>query len=25
MKTPQQLLENFNVISSDLTRPWGGF
>ena len=25
MKTPQQLLENFTVIASDLTRPWGGF
>lgn len=25
MKSPQQLLENFNIISSDLTRPWGGF
>jgi mannose-6-phosphate isomerase len=25
MKTPQQFLENFNVIASDLNRPWGGF
>ena len=25
MKTPQQLLENFTVIASDLTRPWGAF
>jgi mannose-6-phosphate isomerase len=25
MKTPQQLLQNFTVIASDLTRPWGAF
>ena len=25
MHTPQQLLQNFTIISSDLTRPWGGF
>ncbi|NDE05158.1 MAG: phosphoheptose isomerase, partial [Flavobacteriia bacterium] len=25
MKTPQQLLENFTVIASDLTCPWGAF
>jgi mannose-6-phosphate isomerase-like protein (cupin superfamily) len=25
MHTPQSLLENFRIISSDLSRPWGGF
>lgn len=25
MHTPTELLSSFNIISSDLTRPWGGF
>jgi mannose-6-phosphate isomerase len=25
MNTPTELLQPFNIISSDLTRPWGGF
>lgn len=25
MKTPNELLQSFTIISSDLTRPWGGF